>query len=181
MNLTEALNLLKRNDFIVESLMDEPIRECTEDEIAKCVALTYNESENKGLTDLSEIIARFKGYAEMYIDSSVLHAYTIDGNQCFILCKPRTSSDGNKIYKAKENYLSLAYVNPEARGTGVAAKLLKKCMQDSPNGLKLDTKYNNIAMIKLAKKLGFKTNEDPKRHSYWITCSYKPNNKKRPK
>ena len=174
MNLSEALNLLKRNDFIVESLMDEPIRECTEDEIVKCVALTYNESENKGLTDLSEIIARFKGYAEMYMDDNVLHAYTIDGNQCFILCKPNSSTDGNKIYKTKENYLSLAYVNPEARGTGVAVRLLKKCMQDSPNGLKLNTKYNNIAMIKLAKKLGFEVDDDPKHHSYWITGIYKP-------
>ena len=174
MNLQEALNLLKRNDFIVESLMDEPIRECTKDEIIKCVALTYNESENKGLTDLSEIIARFKDYGEMYIDSSVLHAYTIDGNQCFILCKPRTSSDGTKIYKDKENYLSLAYVNPEARGTGVAVRLLKKCMQDSPNGIILNTKYDNIAMIKLAKKLGFEVDDNPKRFSYWITGIYKP-------
>ena len=74
MNLTEALNLLKRNNFIVESLMDKPIRECTDDEIVKCVALTYNESKNKGLTDLSEIIARFKGYAEMYMGNNVLHA-----------------------------------------------------------------------------------------------------------
>lgn len=174
MNLQEAIDLLKNNNYLVESLIDEPIRECTEDEIIKCVALTYNESENKGLTDLSEIIERFKGYAKMYMDENVLHAYTIDGNQCFILCEPVPTTDGTKVYKAKENYLSLAYVNPEARGTGIAVRLLKKCMQESPNGLELNTKYNNTAMIKLAKKLGFETNEDPKDFSYWITCTYKP-------
>lgn len=83
-----------------------------------------------------------------------------------MLEKPRQGTDGR-------NYLSLAYVNPEARGTGIAARLLKRCMDDSPNGLTLDTQRNNVAMIGLAKKLGF----DVEQYGYGVVCTYNPDDK----
>ena len=158
--------------ILESSLADMPIRECTRDEMARAVALACHDVFKDGLTDENEIVNTYPGYIEMYTEhwKRALHTYTIDGKQCFMLEKPCQSTDGSKIYRDKENYLSLAYVNPEARGTGIAARLLKRCMDDSPNGLVLNTQRDNAAMIGLAKKLGFAVDQC----GYNVVCTYKP-------
>ncbi len=159
MNLQEAINLLKNNNYLVETDINAPIRECTREEVEKAIYYThchiYSKSDlplNYSYTE-KEILQRYQWatepYLRLYDSDDLLHAYTIDGNQCFLLIKPRGEYETT-------NYLALAYVNPEARGTGLAARLLQKCINDSPNGLRLDTLKDNVAMNKLAKKLGFK-------------------------
>ena len=177
MNLQEAINLLKNNNYLVETDINGPIRECTREEVKKavCYAHYYMFAEQHPDIDPSDefaIINEFKSsagpYLGIYDGDELLHAYTIDGKQCFLLSKP--------IFNRKENYLALAYVNPEARGTGLAVRLLQKCIDDSPNGLILTTSKYNIAMNKLAQKLGFKPLD--KGNSYYISYRYKSKNKK---
>ena len=86
---------------------------------------------------------------------------------------PRMYTDGKRTYKENENYLAMAYVNPEARGTGVAERLLKRCMEESPEGLKLDTQNDNAAMIGLSRKLGFEIIPG----DYYTVCVYHPPSK----
>ena len=167
--------------ILESSLADMPIRECTRDEMVRSVVQACHDVfkemlcsvvqacpdvSNAGLIDKNEIANTYRVYVDMYTRhwKHALHTYTIDGNQCFMLEKPRRTTDGR-------NYLSLAYVNPEARGTGIAARLLKRCMDDSPNGLALHTQRSNVAMIGLAKKLGFVVEQ----YGYNVVCTYSPN------
>jgi GNAT superfamily N-acetyltransferase len=172
MNLQEAIHLLENNNYLVETDVNSPIRECTREEVKKaaCYAHYYMFAEQHKDIDpsdefaiLHEFAASAEPYLGIYDGDELLHAYTIDGKQCFLLSKP--------IFNRKENYLALAYVNPEARGTGLAARLLQKCIDVSPNGIILTTSKYNIAMNKLAQKLGFKPlNKDG---SYYISYRYK--------
>jgi len=169
--------------ILESSLADMPIRECTRDEMVRSVVLACHDVfkemlcsvvqachdvSKAGLIDRNEIANTYRVYVDMYTKhwKHAIHTYTIDGKQCFMLEKPRQTTDGR-------NYLSLAYVNPEARGTGIAARLLKRCMDDSPNGLALHTQRSNVAMIGLAKKLGF----DVEQYGYNVVCTYNPNDK----
>lgn len=158
MNLQEAIHLLENNNYLVETDINGPIRECTREEVEKAVCYAYYHIYSKDYLQLNpyseeEILQRYQWAAEPYLklydSNNLLHAYTIDGDQCFLLSKPRSEYETT-------NYLALAYVNPDARGTGLAARLLQKCIDESPSGLRLDTLKDNIAMNKLAKKLGFK-------------------------
>lgn len=161
--------------ILESSLADMPIRECTRDEMARAVALACHDVFKDGLNDENEIVNTYPGYIDMYTEhwKRALHTYTIDGKQCFMLEKPRQWTDGSEIQRDKQNYLALAYVNPEARGTGIAARLLKRCMDDSPNGLALHTQRSNVAMIGLAKKFGF----DVEQYGYNVVCTYNPDDK----
>ncbi len=167
--------------ILESSLADMPIRECTRDEMVRSVVQACNDVfkemlcsvvhacpdvSKAGQIDTNEIANTYRVYVDMYTRhwKHALHTYTIDGKQCFMLEKPRRTTDGR-------NYLSLAYVNPEARGTGIAARLLKRCMDDSPNGLVLHTQRSNGAMIGLAKKLGFGVEQ----YGYNVVCTYNPN------
>ena len=159
---------------ILESaLHDTPIRECTNNEIFRAVCFAYHDVHHDGLSDESDIINKYRGYADRYVQNKRLHAYTVDGKQCFLMWQPRSSTDGNRTYKENENYLAMAYVNPEARGTGVAERLLKRCMEESPKGLKLDTQSDNAAMIGLSRKLGFEIIPC----GYYTVCVYHPPSK----
>ena len=159
---------------ILESaLHDAPIRECTNNEIFRAACFTFHEVRHDGLSDESDIINKYRGYADRYVQNERLHAYTVDGKQCFLMWQPRMSTDGKRTYKENENYLAMAYVNPEARGTGVAERLLKRCMEESPEGLKLDTQHDNAAMIGLSRKLGFEIIPC----GYYTVCVYHPPNK----
>lgn len=174
MNLQEAIYLLENNNYLVETDINGPIRECTREEVRKaaCYANYYMYAKQYPDIDPSDeftILHRFDTsagpYLEIYDGDDLLHAYTIDGKQCFLLAKP--------ILNQKENYLALAYVNPEARGTGIAAKLLQKCIDVSPNGVRLVTSKYNIAMNKLAQKLGFKSLNKDNSDSYYVSYYYK--------
>ena len=174
MNLQEAIKLLENNNYLVETDINGPIRECTREEVRKaaCYAHYYMFAKQHPDIDPSDefaVLHEFESsaapYLEVYDGDELLHAYTIDGKQCFLLAKP--------IFNQKENYLALAYVNPEARGTGLAARLLQKCIDDSPNGLRLTTSRYNIAMNKLAQKLGFKSLNKDNSDSYYVSYYYK--------
>lgn len=173
MNLNEAINLLKNNNYLVETDINGPIRECTREEVKKaaCYAHYYMFSKQHPDIDPSDeftILHMFESSAEPYLEiydgDELLHAYTIDGKQCFLLSKP--------IFNRKENYLALTYVNPEARGTGIAARLLQKCIDVSPNGVRLVTSRHNIAMNKLAQKMGFKPLNGNDTGSYFVDYCY---------
>lgn len=174
MNLQEAIHLLENNNYLVETDINGPIRECTREEVRKAACHAYYYMFLKQYPDIDPsdefmILNRFAASAEPYLEiydsDELLHAYTIDGKQCFLLAKP--------IHNQKENYLALAYVNPEARGTGIAARLLQKCIDVSPNGVKLATSKYNIAMNKLAQKLGFKSWNKDNSDSYSVSYYYK--------
>ena len=175
MNLQEAIHLLENNNYLVETDINGPIRECTREEVRKAVEdrqkmlLIMKQYPDIDPSDEFTILHRFDTaagpYLEIYDGDDLLHAYTIDGKQCFLLSKP--------IFNRKENYLALAYVNPEARGTGIAARLLQKCIDVSPNGIRLVTSKYNIAMNKLAQKLGFKSLNKDNSDSYYVTYYYK--------
>lgn len=159
---------------ILESaLHDAPIRECTNDEIFRAVCFAYHDVRHDALSDENDIINKYGGYADGYLQYERLHAYTVDGKQCFLLWPPRSYTNGKRIYTENENYIALAYVNPEARGTGVAERLLKRCMEESPKGLKLDTQSDNAAMIGLSRKLGFEIIPC----GYYTVCVYHPPSK----
>ena len=175
MDLQEAIDLLKNNNYLVETDINAPIRECTREEVEKAVCYTHYHIYSKEYLHLDqssekEILQRYQWavepYLRLYDSDDLLHAYTIDGNQCFLLIKPRSEYETT-------NYLALAYINPEARGTGLAARLLQKCIDDSPNGLRLDTLKDNVAMNKLAKKLGFKRLNKSSRSSIYAHYLYK--------
>ena len=159
--------------ILESSLADKPIRECTNNEIFRAACFTYHEVRHDGLSNESDIINKYRGYADRYVQNERLHAYTVDGKQCFLMWQPLMYTDGKRTYKENENYLAMAYVNPEARGTGVAERLLKRCMEESPEGLKLDTQNDNAAMIGLSRKLGFEIIPG----DYYTVCVYHPPSK----
>lgn len=155
MTLTEAIKILESNNYAVNG----NIRECTYEEFLIAVTNMFKElfpNSESIESNISPYISYWK---------QRLHAYTIDGKQCFLLYSPKEYEDTRDY-----NYLVMTYVNPEARGTGIAVQLMKKCIQDSPNGLMFNTMSRNTAMIRLAQKTGFTIEKD----RYWTTGYYNP-------
>lgn len=124
------------------------IREATKDEYDRCnLGVVENEVNLEYPEPCPE---RDEFYRECLDDAEHiwdirLHAYTVDGTQMLVTVP---NKDGS-------SYAYMGYVAEKDRRKGYGTALLKKAIEDSPNGLSLHTNKHNVASQALCKRLGF--------------------------
>lgn len=143
--LQEALASGYRTLFESESY---GIREATKDEYDRCYLAVV---ENEVNLEYPEPCPERDEFRQECLDDAEhtwdihLHAYTVDGTQLLVTVQ---NQDGS-------SYVYLVYVDENDRGKGYGTALLKKAIEDSPNGLSLHTNKHNVKAQALYKRLGF--------------------------
>ena len=111
--------------------------------------------------ELEKIIQSGLDWGE-YIWKRHNHAYTLDGNQMVVTA---LNNDGS-------TYICFAYLEPSRRGSGMASTLLRKIIDESPNGVSIHTDKGNSLVRGMLKHYGF--TEYPSRHPTEIFMTNKP-------
>ena len=130
MNLTEALNILVKNEYLVESV---GVREATyeefvqafEDVVRNEIDLYYKDYSDE---DKEEVYESFMASVDD-IWNMRIHAYTTDGTDSLVLTP---NKDGS-------HYVYSMYIRPEKRDGSAAIALFKQALKDSPNGMSFHT------------------------------------------
>lgn len=146
MELTEALKVLGKNNYLVESA---GVREATYEEYLQAYDDVVKNEIDLYYKDCTEEEKR-EVYKEFLEDSDKVwkmrvHAYTTDGTDSLVLTP---NKDGS-------NYVYSMYIKPEKRGGSAAIALFKQALKDSPNGMSFHTHKGN-KLARAAVRLGFK-------------------------
>lgn len=141
----EAYEIMQRDE---KSSDEQPIREVTREEF-----LTANDRimddelkfYDPDACNLDEIRESFRRSA---IDAwnHRKNTYTVDGTDVLMTTR---NNDGT-------TYIWLVYVTPEHRGMGIGSRLIRKCIEDYPDGVSLHTNRGNENAKRLYERLGFK-------------------------
>lgn len=133
-------------DYDFASDGEQPaVREATRDEFMRVMSTLDEDQLVTYYGHASEDnLASFRSRDARVWDNH-LHAYTHDGNQLLVTIP---NADGSA-------YIYAAYVEPTARGTGIASLAMRKCIEDHPGGLCLHTHVNNRRVRALCRHYGF--------------------------
>lgn len=146
MELTEALKVLDKNNYLVESA---GVREATYEEYCQAFDDVVQNEVNLYYQDCTEeekekTIQEFNDERDN-IWRKRIHAYTTDGTDSLVLTP---NKDGS-------NYVYSMYIKPEKRDGSAAIALFKQALKDSPNGMSFHTHKGN-KLARAALRLGFK-------------------------
>ena len=146
MNLAEALNILVKNEYLVESA---GVREATYEEFKQAFDDVVRNEIDLYYTDYpddekEEVYESFMASIDDIWDMRI-HAYTTDGTDSLVLTP---NKDGS-------HYVYSMYIRPEKRDGSAAIALFKQALKDSPNGMSFHTHKGN-KLARAALRLGFK-------------------------